>query len=75
MNPPIINLDEPIGKWVGRRRSPGALNPATSTSAQSRGWRSALGGVFPKGVYKFNTHEEANKWELKMLTRSRNKES
>ena len=71
MSEPVINLDEPIGKWVGRRRPPQPLDPTRSTKEESRRWRSAFGGLFPKGVYRFGTHEEANEWELQMLTRPR----
>lgn len=71
MNDPVINLDEPIGKWVGRRKLPQPLDARLSTRQQSEAWRAAFGGVrLPKGVYRFKTHEEANEWELKMMTRA-----
>ena len=27
--------------------------------------------LFPRGVYRFKTHEEADEWTLKMLTRAK----
>jgi hypothetical protein len=66
-----INFDEPLGKIVGRRlKDPSALLEQTSNRQQSRAWRQALGGVFiPKGVYRFHTHEAADEWLWKMITR------
>lgn len=70
MSDPLINLDEPIGKWVGRRKLPKPLDALRSTKQSSRQWRAAFGGVrCPKGVYRFKTHEEANEWELRMMIR------
>ncbi len=70
---PGINFDEPLGKVVGRRtKASPALSAETSNQQQSRAWRNALGGVFiPKGVYRFRTHEEADEWLWKMITRPR----
>ena len=70
---PIINLEETIGKTVGRRM------PPRDAFAYAMGLQKTLvalnaklptGGV-PRGVYRFHTHEEADAWMLKMLTRPR----
>jgi hypothetical protein len=69
-----INLDESPGKTVGRRRPP--ADPLTISKADSpadaRAWQRAFGGLrIPKGVYRFRTHEEADAWLWKMITRPR----
>ena len=66
-----INLDDPIGKVVGRRRGPAnALDTKYSSKQQARAWRRAFPTPFvPKGVYRFRSHEEADEWLMKMITR------
>jgi hypothetical protein len=69
---PIINIQENIGKTVGRRR--GIVDPLSpgTTKAQMVAWKRAFGTPhLPKGVFRFKTHEEADAWMLKMLTRVR----
>ena len=69
----VINLEETIGKTVGWRvppRDPFAV--AGDTKAVQRAWRKTFPTPFvPKGVYRFHTHEEADAWLMKMLTRPR----
>lgn len=70
---PIVNLEETPGKTVGRRTAPlDPLDPETSRITDAEAWRTAFerGGV-PKGVYRFNSHEEADEWLWKMLARRR----
>lgn len=71
---PIINLEEKPGKTVGRRKPPrNTLAVADDTKEHKREWRRAFPTPFvPKGVYRFHTHEEADAWLLKMLTRPQN---
>jgi hypothetical protein len=71
---PGINFDEPLGKIVGRRhQAPSALLLETSNQRHSQAWRKALGGIrIPKGVYRFHSHEEADEWLWKMITRPEN---
>lgn len=66
-----LNLDEPIGKTVGPRvKPPAALLLSTSNQQTSIQWRRAFGGVrIPRGVYRFASHEEADEWLWKMITR------
>ena len=68
---PIINLDEPIGKTVGRRLRPSPLRVEAGLIESAKAWRRAIGGIgVPKGVYRFRTHEEADQWLTEMRIKS-----
>ena len=73
MKLPIVNLEETPGKVVGRRRPPAeelAITPA-QTIKNARAWQQALHPLpIPRGVYRFDTHEEADEWLWQMLTRN-----
>ena len=60
---PIVNLEETPGKVVGKikRRTP--AEAVAWMAAQFRAMGLKL--PYPKGVYRFKTHEEANEWERK----------
>jgi hypothetical protein len=66
--PRIINLEETIGKTVGRRRPPvDALDVATSTKKRAVESQKSLPAKMPaRGVYRFRTHEEADLWWTKV---------
>lgn len=68
---PFINVEEKIDRFVGRRtRTPDALSTATSNKAQAIAWRRAFGGIrVPRGVHRFKTHEEADEWLWRMISR------
>ncbi|MGA2662592.1 MAG: hypothetical protein ABSH34_34365 [Verrucomicrobiota bacterium] len=68
---PLVNLEEKIDKVVGRRlKAPDALSARTSRKADSIAWRKAFGGVnVPRGVHRFRTHEEADDWLWRMISR------
>jgi hypothetical protein len=71
MSEPIVNLEEHIGKTVGRRRPPADCF-ATGMAVQRTGGQLAKTfGVhaLPKGAFKFHSHEEADAWLMKNLTR------
>ena len=71
---PVINIEETIGKIVGRRRSPAPMQTSPAQIAESEQWRSAFGGTgIPKGVYRFKSHEAANEWwdEQVLLSKKR----
>jgi len=72
----IINLEENIGKVVGKRVPPkDALMSYMKTAEESRRWKAAFGAPrVPKGLYRFKTHEEADAWLWKMITRPKAKE-
>jgi hypothetical protein len=69
----VINVEETIGKVVGRRtQAPDPLSLAGSTKKDMEAWRQALGGVrIPRGVHRFRSHEEADAWLWKMIARPR----
>ena len=69
---PIINIEENIGKTVGRRTAPNPLRVYADEIKNAEAWHRALGGVrVPRGVYRFHSHEEADAWLMKHLTRPR----
>jgi len=74
VKPPPINVEEKIDRIVGRRtKTPDALSTVTSNKAESIAWRKAFGGVrVPRGVHRFKTHQEADQWLLRMITRPPN---
>ena len=67
--PRIINLEETIGKTVGRRR------PAVDALAAGFAMQETLNEFLktsghtlaPRGVFRFRSHEEANAWTMKMM--------
>ena len=68
---PVINLEENIGKTVGRRGAPSPLTVYAGDIANSEAWRRAfprLRGTRP-GVYRFKSHDEADAWLMMHLTR------
>jgi hypothetical protein len=60
----VINLEETIGKQVGRRKPPtDPLRVADSTIQRAIEFQRAFPCRMPKrGVYRFHTHEEADLW-------------
>jgi hypothetical protein len=67
----VVNVEETIGKTVGNRRPPSGLN-TQFTPDDARAWRKAFNTPFiPRGVYRFASHEEADAWLMRMLTRKR----
>lgn len=68
---PFINADEKIDRIVGKRtKTPHGLSTATSRKAESIAWRQSFGGVrVPRGVYRFKTHEDADRWLWQMIAR------
>ena len=73
---PLINLQDPVTKVVGKRRPPrdsfGAgmdLQDTVVALCQSQRM-----GLVPKGVFRFKSHEEADEWMWAMLARRRKRE-
>ena len=68
---PFINVEEDIDRVVGRRtKVPDPLSLASSLKADAMAWRDALGGIrVARGVHRFRTHEEADEWLWKMISR------
>lgn len=75
MNKTVINLEETIGKTVGRRRPPDdPMLVAHSTAARAKAWNAAFPALMPlRGVFRFHTHEEADAWltDQQSLTKHR----
>lgn len=69
---PLINVEEKIDRFVGRRTQ---LPDSWKAGMQLQALGVELHRAFkhrwmPKGVYRFKTHEEADAWMTKMLARS-----
>lgn len=64
-------LESPIGKKVGKRVAPAPLKLAGANSTEeAKAWHKAFSApCIPRGVYRFKTHEEADEWLWKMITR------
>jgi hypothetical protein len=73
MNGPFVNIEEHIPRVVGRRtKAPNGLSVTGSNRAAAEEWRRVFGGVrVPKGVYRFRTHEEADEWMWRNISRPR----
>lgn len=66
---PIINLDDPIAKTVGRRVAP---PDSLDYGLALQKTLNQLGGItVPKGVYRFRSHEEADEWLMTHLASTR----
>ncbi len=70
MNKPrtVINLEENIGKQVGRRKPPvDPLRIASDMNQLATGLSNAAGHKLPRrGVFRFRTFEEADQWMMNM---------
>jgi hypothetical protein len=67
---PIISIQDNIGKTVGRRKMPpNAFAYGMAIQKSGNQFRAAFGhgGLCPKGVFRFKTHQEADEWTMKML--------
>jgi hypothetical protein len=48
------------------------MSTATDSRAKAAKWRAAFPTPFvPRGVYRFTSHEEADEWLWRMITRRR----
>ena len=64
---PVLNMEETIGKTVGRRR--GSFRSRDYGLALQRTLGQLLRPKVTKGVYRFRSHEEADQWLTDHLTR------
>ncbi|MFT5465306.1 MAG: hypothetical protein ACI8UO_000394 [Verrucomicrobiales bacterium] len=72
---PVVNLEETIGKTVGRQKPKQGLSLSDSQE-RSIQWRRQFGGVkVPRGVFRFNSHEEADQWMIRKLAQAAAKKS
>ena len=72
----VVNVDEKIGKIVGR------IPPATEAFARAMRLQQTINqlqrhleGICPTGVFRFDTHEQADEWLLKWMSRRRQTKS
>jgi hypothetical protein len=67
----MVNVEEHIDRVVGRRtRTADPLSVASSRRADAMAWRDVFGGIrVPRGVYRFATHQEADEWLWKAISR------
>jgi hypothetical protein len=72
----VVNVDEKIGKIVGR------IPPATEAFARAMKLQQTINrlqrhleGICPTGVFRFDTHEQADEWLLKWMSRRRETKS
>jgi hypothetical protein len=72
---PFVNLEENIGKVVGNRKPPkDPLLSYNRSKEEAMRWKRVFGTPrIPKGLYRFKSHEEADAWLWKMITRPRKK--
>jgi hypothetical protein len=70
----VINLEETIGKQVGRRKPPvDPLRVASDMNQLATGLLTASGHKLPRrGVFRFRTHEEADQWMMTMGPKAKN---
>lgn len=67
---PVINVEETIGKTVGRRKPREGLSVEGSRKRDMIRWKRITGGVgIPKGVYRFSSHEEADQWMITQIAK------
>lgn len=65
---PVVNIQEKLGKIVGRRGKPDPLRIYPGEIDDAKAWRRSFGGVrVPKGVFRFSSHQGANEWMMKNL--------
>lgn len=65
----VINIEDPAGKTVGRRVLKDAakfgmgLQALVNEVRRSQGF----GGICPRGVFRFHSHEEADTWMMNAI--------
>ncbi len=67
---PVVNIEDPVGKVVGRRKPSAKLVSCSKETDSNRQW--AAMEFFPRikpGVYRFKSHEEADQWLMDHMIR------
>ncbi|MFM8364897.1 MAG: hypothetical protein ACKOAS_07065 [Verrucomicrobiota bacterium] len=59
---PVVNIDDPVGKVVGKRANFTERNYIDYALGLQKSLRGFYQSRFPKGVFRFNSHEEADQW-------------
>lgn len=68
-----INVEDPVGRIVGRRTGVAdALVVRAGEKVDAEAWRRVFGGLrVRRGVYRFRSHDEADEWLWQAMTRPR----
>lgn len=67
----VINVEEFIGKTVGRRKPPAPFTSKMLNRKTQLQARQYFGGIrVPRGVYRFESHEEADEWLIKKIAQA-----
>ena len=72
MTHPVINIEEKIGKTVGRRTVPQdgfILGMQLQETGRSLAKALGLRGI-RRGVYRFHSHEDANAWLMSQMVQN-----
>jgi hypothetical protein len=69
MNHSVINTEDPVGKTVGRRvvKDPWKYGMGLQKAANEMRRSFGQGGICPRGVFRFSSHEEADQWMIEKL--------
>lgn len=66
----VINIQDPAGKTVGRRRvleDTGKYGMGLQKMVNQVRRSQGFGGLCPRGVYRFRSHQEADAWMMKAI--------
>ena len=66
---PVVNIEDPVGKVVGKRANLSERNYIDYALAMQKSLRGFSQPRFPRGVFRFKSHEEADQWLMDHLTR------
>lgn len=62
----VINLQDPVGKTVGKRRVRDAFDYGMKLQKAAATFQQAWVPI-PKGVHRFRSFEEADEWLIRLL--------
>jgi hypothetical protein len=66
-----INIEETIGKTVGRRVLKNSTDYGAKLQEAGSELQQSLGIKYiPRGAYRFKSHEEADEWLMNMMSRA-----
>lgn len=70
----VINIEEKIGKTVGKRKPPSdPFSKSDYSVEQWESWQKALPVKMPRrGVFRFRSHQEADEWWTKETAPKKN---
>ena len=65
----VVNIDDPVGKVVGKRPNLTQQNDIDYAIGLQNGLRGLTQPKFPREVFRFKTHEDADQWLMDPLIR------